>query len=68
MVVGLKRDLRVEGEGTIYPQEVSLVLKMGCCFPCLQNVMDADLFHSHTASPRNFDAIGMRNVPPLRVS
>ena len=26
MVLGLKRDLRVEGEGTIYPQEVSCVV------------------------------------------
>lgn len=27
MLLGLKRDLRVEGEGTIYPQEVSACLQ-----------------------------------------
>lgn len=57
MMLGLKRDLRKEGEGIIYPQEV--------CdghtnrYERLWLILTSRLI----GSPKNFAAIGMPNAP-----
>ena len=64
MMLGLKRDLRVEGQGVIYPQEVtlSLFILILSGYAC-----GADI-DRHIALRRNCDVIDMRSVRLLRGS
>lgn len=65
MMLGLKRDLRVEGEGVIYPQEVLPFPLLFLFFICYDGGADID---RHIALRRNCAVIGMRSVRLLQGS